>query len=175
MDIRTQLLKEHSKANTRLVADWIGQDPQRVAHLVDLFINDEYRVVQRASWVVSEIGCKYPSLLEPYYAQIIATMQKPVHPGVLRNGLKFFAETQVKLPEEEEGLLVQLCFEVLLAPQQAIAVQVHAMQYIANLLPVYPDLAIELKEIIEMNFENGSAGFRSRGRKILKQIAKMGC
>jgi hypothetical protein len=173
MNIRAQLLKEHSKVNTRLVAEWIGQDPERVAQLVDLFIHDEYRVVQRASWVVSEVGCKYPYLLQAHYTPIIETMRKPVHPGVLRNGLKFFADTQVALPEKEEGLLVELCFEILLDPQQAIAVQVHAMQCIANLLSVYPDLAVELKEIIESGLENGSAGFRSRGNRILKQIAKM--
>lgn len=174
MNIRAQLLQEHSKINTQLIVDWIDQDIERVAQLVDLFIHDEYRVIQRASWVLSEVGCKYPQLLRPHYAPIIASMQNPVHPGVVRNGLKYFADTKVTLPEQEEGLLVQLCFDVLLDPQQAVAIQVHAMQCIANLLPVYPDLAIELKEIIETGLEHGTAGYCSRGRKILKQIAKMG-
>ena len=47
------------------------------------------------------------------------------------------------------------------------------MQYIANLLPRYPDLAIELRPILEDGMEEGSAGFKSRGKKILKLINKL--
>lgn len=173
MDIREQLLKKHSKANTQLIVDWIGTDTERLAQLIKLFTQDEYRVVQRAAWVLGNIGVKFPYLLEPHYALIISTMQNPLHPSVVRNSLRFFADADPLLSENEEGILVQLCFDLLLDPQQAIAIQVHAMQCIANRLNTYPDLAIELKEIIESSYENGSAGYRSRGKKILKQIAKM--
>lgn len=174
MDLRTQLLVVHSKANTRLVADWVGQDPKKVAQLMQLFMQEEYRAVQRASWVVSEIGCAYPQLLQPYHADLLRVMATPPHPGVLRNSLKYFADTNVDLPEDEEGELVGMCFELLADLQQAPAIQVHAMRCIAHRLDRYPDLAIELKELVEIGMEYGSTGYRSRGGKVLKQIAKMG-
>ncbi|MEL7219895.1 MAG: hypothetical protein AAGJ93_01170 [Bacteroidota bacterium] len=174
MDIREQLLKEHSKANTQVIVNWIGTSPERLEQLIQLFTQDEYRVVQRAAWVLGDISIKFPYLLTPHYSLIIATMQTPLHPSVVRNSLRFFADIDPTLSEEEEGILVELCFNLLLDPQQPVAIQVHAMQCIANRLNTYPDLAIELKEIIEASYENGTAGFRSRGKKILKQIAKMG-
>jgi hypothetical protein len=37
MDIRESLLREHSKANTKAVAQWIGRDPERFASLGGVF------------------------------------------------------------------------------------------------------------------------------------------
>ena len=53
MDMRQEILKEHSKAQATKIADWIGKDEKRFAHLMELFFTDEYRVVQRTAWVVS--------------------------------------------------------------------------------------------------------------------------
>ncbi len=171
MNIREQLLKVHSKANNLLVCDWIGANGQRFGELIDAFLDDEYRVVQRASWAVSEIGIKHPHLLCPYIDKIINAAEHPIHPAVQRNVFKVMAETLIPLNEEQEGRLLNLGFDLLANPMVAVAIRVHAMQFIANLCKKYPDLAIELKEIIEDGMEYGSGGFKSRGRKILKQLS----
>jgi len=60
MNLRTQLLFTHSKVNTQRIAAWIGQDAERFSELVTILLHDEVRVVQRAAWVLSEVGCAQP-------------------------------------------------------------------------------------------------------------------
>jgi len=170
MDIREQLLKVHSKANNLIICDWIGANSQRFSELIDAFLDDEHRVVQRASWAVSELGIKHPHLLCPYIDKMIAAAENPVHPAVQRNVFKVMAETSLPLSEEQEGRLLNMGFDLLANPAVAVAIRAHAMQFIANLCRKYPDLAIELKEIIEDGMEYGSGGFKSRGRNVLKQL-----
>lgn len=173
MNIPEQLLREHSKENTHRVATYIGDDPERFAQLMEVFTVKDWRPAQRGAWVVAEIAYAHPDLLLPHLDTLLTAMDNPVYPAVLRNGLKVIASTRIALTEEQEGRLVQRAFELLADPQVAVAIQVHAMQCIANLLPVYPDLAVELQVLLEEGMERGSPGYRSRGRKVLKQIAEM--
>lgn len=173
MNIQQQLLKTHSKENTRLITEYIGCDAERFSELMNIFKRDNWSAIQRGAWVVTEVGCKYPELLIPHLDDLLTLIENPIHPAVRRNGLKVIAYTQISLTEEQEGRLVQCAFDFLADPQEPIAIHVHAMQCIANLLPAYPDLAIELKTLVEDGMEHGSAGYRSRGKKVLKQIAKM--
>ncbi len=47
MKLREAILEEHTKTNTVRITRWIGADEQRIAGLMQLFMHDEYRVVQR--------------------------------------------------------------------------------------------------------------------------------
>ncbi|HET7116560.1 MAG TPA: hypothetical protein VFI29_08725 [Hanamia sp.] len=41
MNIRNQILKEHTKENCRKIVDWVGNNTSRFNELFDLFLNDE--------------------------------------------------------------------------------------------------------------------------------------
>jgi len=58
MNLREQLLLEHSKTNSELITKWIGKNKSRFSELMQLFLHDEYRVVQRAAWVLSMVAEK---------------------------------------------------------------------------------------------------------------------
>lgn len=171
MDLRHEIMREHSKENIRAIANWIGRDHDRFAELMQLFLGEEYRLVQRSAWVLSEVGGRYPKLLLPYLARMVHALDQPLHPAVQRNVLKVFADTGLLVPEEVEGELVAQCFALLEAPKTPVAIKVHAMQLLANACERYPDLAIELGEAIRAQMPEGSAGFRSRGRKILDRLS----
>ena len=49
MNIRDEILREHSKAQCLRIAQYIGEDKQRFDELMYLFLNDEYRVCQRVA------------------------------------------------------------------------------------------------------------------------------
>ena len=174
MNIDLLMAKRHSKHEVRKIADWIGNDPDRFVHLANVFFGDSKGKVQRSAWVMSEVGMRHPNLFLPYMDAFMAALDNPKHDAVQRNILKVIADTQMPLSEDIQGELVGKCFDLLLDPKRPVAIHVHAMQCIANYLPQYPDLAVELKTIIEDGMEEGSAGFRSRGRKILKQIGRIG-
>ncbi len=172
MDLRASLLKEHSKANTLRMTNWIGHNHERFDELIDLFLHDEYRVVQRAAWVLGKCAEQHKDLILPHLGPLIANLENPKHEAVLRNTLKALSEIDV--PEEHMGTLANLCFDLLLDPKTAIASKVHAMQILANFCEKEPDLAPELRLVIEDQWEHASAGFKSRGKKVLKQLGKYG-
>ena len=68
MHLRETILAEHSKANCTRIANWVGSNQQRFDELFGLFLNDEYRVVQRAGWPLSYAVIAHPQL----YKNILA-------------------------------------------------------------------------------------------------------
>jgi hypothetical protein len=67
MDLREEILKEHSRRQALKIAGWIGNDSKRFSMLVDLFLHDEYRVVQRAGYPLSMVADKFPGLRKKIY------------------------------------------------------------------------------------------------------------
>jgi len=53
MNLRSEILAEHSKAQAAKIVEWIGDSQQRFDELVKLFLHDEYKVMQRAGWPLS--------------------------------------------------------------------------------------------------------------------------
>ena len=78
MNLREQLLLTHSKVNTQTIAAWIGSDAQRFGALMACLMEHEVVPVQRASWVVSEVGCVHPHLLLPHLNALLDAMAAPL-------------------------------------------------------------------------------------------------
>ena len=56
MKLRETILKDHSKATCLRIVKWVGNDQKRFDELFNLFLNDEYRVVQRAAWPMTYLS-----------------------------------------------------------------------------------------------------------------------
>ena len=50
MNLRKEILKEHSKKQCEKNVAWIGNDKKRFNELFYLFLNGEYRITQRSAW-----------------------------------------------------------------------------------------------------------------------------
>ncbi|MCK5279227.1 MAG: hypothetical protein KAQ62_19445, partial [Cyclobacteriaceae bacterium] len=57
--------------------------------------------------------------------------------------------------------------------KEPVAVKVFAMTVLFNIVQVYPELSEELEISIEEQMPFCSAGFKSRGRKVLKALSKI--
>ncbi|MEZ5017303.1 MAG: hypothetical protein R2800_09650 [Flavipsychrobacter sp.] len=169
MNIREQILTEHSKENAEAIADWIGTDKSRLKKLIDIFLYDEYRVVQWAAFVISRVADKHHDLLTPHLDSMVARMKEPnLHVAVKRNVLRILQDRQI--PEHLHGDIMNLCFDSLANVQEPIAVRVFSMTVLDNLSKQYPEIKQELHAIIEEELQRGaSAGFTSRAKKILKR------
>jgi hypothetical protein len=154
------------------VARWIGNDPTRFEALLVCLQGDDIRLVQGSAWVVSEVGGVYPQLIVTQLDRLVGALARPLHPAVTRNVLKVIAELNPPLPEALEGELVARAFDLLEAPRTPVAIKVHAMQILANTCARYPDLAVELRETLQAQLPESAAGFRSRARKVLRQIGE---
>jgi hypothetical protein len=80
----------------------------------------------------------------------------------------------VSLPESLQGVAADSCFEIIRSAKEATAVKVFALTVLYNVVKVYPELANELKLCITEQLPYASAGFQSRGKKILAKLEKLG-
>lgn len=172
MDLRHEILQEHSRVQTLKIAGWIGSDKMRLAQLMEMFLNGECRVVQRAAWVVRMVYDKHPENVLPYLEQLINKMNEPgVHVAVKRNVVGILQD--VAIPESLHGEVMNTCFDLLADPKETIAVRCNSMTVLDNLSRTYPEIRQELVAIIQDQLEQETtAGFRARARKILKPAKK---
>jgi len=167
MNLRQTILAEHSKANCTKIIKWVGASQQRFDELFDLFLNDEYRVVQRAAWPLSYIVIEHPPLIKKHFARLIKNLQKPkLHDAVKRNTLRLLQG--ITIPERFHGEIMSLCFDYMNSPAEPVAIKVFSMTVLKNLSVQYPEIKQELKTVIEDRWDHESAAFRSRAKKILK-------
>lgn len=170
MPLRDMILEEHSRSNSLRIAGWIGNDSVRFGQLMQLFLHDDYRVVQRAAWVINLVAEKHPALITPHLPAMIRRLEATGIPvAVKRNVLRLLQFLPV--PEQEQGTVMNICFELLADVQETVAVRCFAMTILANMSADYPEIRNEISLIIEDQLENSpTAGFRARAKKVLKKI-----
>jgi hypothetical protein len=169
VNLREEILKEHSKAQCTKIVKWVGGSQLRFDELFNLFLNDEYRVVQRAAWPVSYCVDEHPGLINKHWKELMQHLKKPkLHDAVKRNSIRIMQE--IDLPEKHHGAIMDLCFTYLESPTESLAVKVFSMSVLGNLVKYYPEIKTELKLIIEDQLPHQSAGFKSRAKKVLKQL-----
>ena len=166
-NLREEILKEHSKAHCLKIVKWIGDSQQRFDLLFHHFINDEYRVVQRAAWPVSYCVIAYPTLIRKHWSKLVKNLQKKdLHTAVKRNSVRLLQD--ISIPEKYQGEIMDICFRYIESPTETVAVKAFSLTVLENLSKKYPEILPELKLLINERLPYETAAFRSRAKKILK-------
>jgi len=170
MNLKDEILREHSKRQALRITSWVGSDRRRFARLMDLFLHGKYRVTQRSAWVVSLCAEKHPWLIHPHLRRMIRKTQEPgVHDAVKRNVVRILQFIDV--PADLLGEVATVCFDFLAAPREPIAVRVFSMTVLSHIARKEPDLKNELRLLIGQQLEHHvSPGFRSRAQKVMKVL-----
>jgi hypothetical protein len=172
MDLRTTILAEHSATQAQKIVAFIGDDVKKFKTLMDLFLGFEYRITQRAAWPLGMIGEAQPQLIAPYFSALVKKLKdKTTHPAVQRNITRIFQF--IPLPQKKHGELMDVCFGLLENVETPIAVKVFSLSILSRLAKTYPEIANEIKLIIEQNLPHASPGLKHRSMKVLKELAKL--
>ena len=171
MNIRQEILKENSQAMMKKVVDYVGVNPTHFKELITIFLQGPYRVTQRAAWPLSYCVELHPTHIKPHLSKVINYLLKPgIHDAAKRNIVRLLQF--ISIPRSLQGKVADICFNYLNNPKEAIAVRVFSMTVLANLSTENPELKNELIPLIEDQLPFGSAGFRSRGIKVLRKLRK---
>ncbi len=169
MDFRDSLQKEHSKAQTIKIADYVGVNKAYFKKLVEVYLAGPYRITQRAAWPLSLCVERHPELILPHLTQILNHAARPnVHDAVKRNTVRLLQF--IEIPSRYLGKAANLCFGYLKNRKEAIAIRVFSMTVLNNLSVKEPDLRKELELLIEDELPYASPAFRARARRTLKEI-----
>lgn len=171
MNIREALLQEHSKAQCNRIVAYIGVNQLRFDELVKLFLTDEYRVVQRAAWPLSNVTDIHPELIQKHLAKIIARLKTPgIHNAVKRNVMRLLENTDI--PPALQGTVMDTCFHYIADPKEAVAVKAFSLGVLGKMMNRYPEIIPELKLLIEDRLPHETAAFTSRAKKLLKKMER---
>jgi len=168
-NLRATILKEHSKAQCTLIVNWVGDSQQRFDALFNLFLHDEYRVVQRAAWPVSYCVIAHPHFISKHWTDLVKNLQKPnLHNAVKRNSIRLLQG--VDIPKKMQGKIMDICFKYLEDPAEAVAVKAFSLTVLTNLAKQYPEIIPEIKLLIEDQLPHQTAAFKSRAKVFLKKV-----
>ncbi len=167
MDLEKLLDPFPVKEEAILVAQSIAKNPKYVKELWEICISDK-KHSWRATWLMDKVYDIAPDLIRLYLPQMIELVPSLSNESKLRQYLKLISLEP--LPSNISGDFINYCFDALISGTSAIAIKVYAMQILYNFSLQEPDLQNELALIIEGGLENGSAGYCSRAKRILKAI-----
>jgi hypothetical protein len=166
MNLRETILAEHSKQQASKIVNWIGSNQQRFDELFSLFLNDGYRVVQRAAWPLSYAAITHPPLIKKHFGKLLRNLQKPnLHDAVKRNTVRLLQD--IDIPVKYHGKVMNLCFDYIISPTEKVAVKAFSLTILQKLSHQYPDIKQELVTVIENRWPYETAAFKSRAKKIL--------
>ncbi len=168
MDYRSQLLLEHSRPNTELIAKNIGNDPVEFKKIVDIIYKEQPPLPQRAAWLLAVVNDQHPELLKPYLSKFIDTIEQFQVDGIKRNMASVLAKHD--LPIKLQGKAVDVFFKLMLSPSETVAVKTEAMQTLGNIAMKHPELKSELKMAIEDQLPKTTVAFHSRAKRIFKKL-----
>lgn len=168
MNLREELLKNHTKKLIEKIVRYVGNDKKRFAELMNLFLGNTEVISQRAAWAVSYCAEAHPELVTPYLERMLDNLNQPVHDAVKRNTMRTFQD--IDIPKKLQGKTADICFRFLCNKDETIGTKVFSMTVLHNLSKEHSDLKNELSIAIEEQMPFASAGFKSRGNKILKAL-----
>ncbi|WEK34774.1 MAG: hypothetical protein P0Y53_19990 [Candidatus Pseudobacter hemicellulosilyticus] len=171
MDLRQTLLLPHSVDRRNQVISYVGKDPVRFKALASLFFSREQAIASKAGWAMGYIVQESPELLNPWFRQLIKLLEDPKAEEALhRHSVRMLQH--VSIPERYHGQVMNTCFNWIADIQAPVAVKAFSLTVLHQLSQQYPDIRPELALIIRERWDQETAAFRSRGKKILKAIDK---
>lgn len=170
--LEKKLREGNSKPDLLGIANQIGVDADHFNALIMLFLGNDYRLSQKASWVIIHCMDQHPELIDPHLRKLILNLKNPVKVAVKRNTVRLLQF--VSIPRPLLGSAAGICFEYLSNSREPIAVRVFSMTVLFHISQKEPGIKNELQMILEDLLPNTSAAINSRGKKLLQQLRKEG-
>lgn len=157
--------------------------PEGLSDLFELCYDEDQHAAFQAAWILDGVLRKNLLLLIPYWETFLSRLESVHNPSVLRSFAKIcelVTEARWKkksqpwkdlIRTEHCQTLTQSLFDWLISDQK-VAVKVFAMTGLFHLGNSLPWIDEELAAVIQNQIPESSAGFRSRGGKILKALHK---
>lgn len=160
-------LADSSGAERKVWIEYITDHNILLTDLVDILYLDS-KTAMRFSWIIGTLCELDPKSVFPVVNQIFENRNKIKTPNFDRTIAKIFY--LVEIPQEIEGQAVDIMFSWLINPKILVSTKNYSLFALYKLTEKYPDLKIELKEIIEDQLDKNSNDFKKRATLILQKL-----
>lgn len=172
---------DHSKEKREIAADLVRKKPELVDQLLEIASSGNDRRSSKACWVIEfaarqDLSCVYEhidgilALLPRLRAESsIRPMAKICEMLVLEHYSGNVLSSSYRLTNEHLELMATTCFDWLIGPHK-VAPKAFSMTCLYHLGKNFPWIHPELQLVLEQNYSNESAAYKSRARHILPLI-----
>ena len=171
MNIRL-LLPDSFRQTADHATAFILANPESLSEMIAISFSADKLMGMRASRVVLLTYYQNPNLVKKFIPQILDELCLTKNNSTIRNLLHLFSDNLEELDESRFGKLVDFCFKLLESPSAEIAHRALSMQILYTASTIITDFKDELKAIIEFHYEEGSPGFKSTAKSIMKKLNK---
>lgn len=174
--------KKAYREHRRKPALYVLQHPEQMKHLVACSVGEDVNLSTKAIWSLEFVCREDLTLLYPYLEEISEFMPKANTDGAKRTlsylcellTIAYYKEEDQELKEAfsetQKKYMINACFDWLIANEK-VACEVRAFTALYYFGQEYDWIHPELNQILKTNLHQKSAGYQSRGKKILKAIA----
>lgn len=167
-----ELLPDSSRQTALFAADFIIAHHEFLPEMITISFSGNKLMAMRVSRAIVFVYELEPELIKPFVSEILDQLCLCNNNSTIRNFLHLFLYEIELLDEERLGKLINLCFNLLESPTAEISPRALSMQILYLVSNKIPELKSELKTIIEFHYEEGSPGFKSTARTLLKKLNK---
>ena len=161
---------EASRNQIDYILNLIGKDKNSISTLIDLALFGKYPHANRAAWALDVLDRTHPELITPHLETLLSNLKNITSDSVKRPVFSILSKRD--LPKKHQTFLIDYCFDILQNNTEKIASRVFSMEILAKIAEDEPDLLTELLSVIDMHYDNASAGFKSRARNIRKRLTR---
>jgi hypothetical protein len=172
LELKSVLAQERYPGWENDIAHYVCQHKSRFSLLMDLFYSADSCFSHRATLIILESARLKPEWVKEQVPKMGMSLSHDLPVWFRRSLLRILQF--YRIPEGQWGHIASQCFDYLASADEPVAVKVFSMSVLYNLTRELPDLARELRLIIEDQYPLGSAGFKARARKVLMQLQKDG-
>ena len=165
-------LGDSGRGTADLAVEAIGDDAEVFKHLMSLCFSQPYPIGMRLARVVQLYCEKNSDFIVPYLDEIIEKIAVSKIEGVKRSFLKIIADSIDFNLVKDNSTLLQLCFDWLISPKEAVAVRYYSIIICEKFCKYEPDLIPEFKSSLEFCLPDGSKGFQNRALKVLQKLER---
>lgn len=162
-------------------AEIIRNDPSSIPLLLQFIFDEEEKYGFKGGWALDLALQKKLQLILPNLDVFTARLSGLSHEGAIRSMAKICEALCIKYyknrdPEfrsnmrlEHRQIMAEVCFDWLLGDHK-VAPKAYAMTALCELGNEFDWIHPELEKVLQQNYKAGSAGYKSRARKVLNAI-----
>jgi hypothetical protein len=171
MNIQT-LLPDSHRGTAIGVAEHMLLHPEIMDEMMQMAFSNKGMLSTRAANVIEKADEMDACFVRPYYKTILEALPSVTYPGVKRCLLKIFSREYFPGNEDMAGLLMSYCFDTIQKPKEEVAIRYYCMMILHSQSQLYPEIATELKLILEEQLPHYGAALQNRAGKIIKDLEK---
>jgi len=167
------ILYDSSRICVEMAGEVISAKPDLFAEAFALVRENKGTVSSRASRAIFFSFSNNPGIIDPFIADIVDATLTIENTSIRQNLLRLLSELELTEDTHQIGTLIDNCFRWIDSIESTPAIKVYSLEIVYKLSRKIPELQNELINTIENQMELSSAGFKSRGGRLLKKLYKL--